>query len=84
MIQIHLHYACQVCGQSNSDILVMVQRTQNKSLRIINFKEERHPSQWLIQRLLDTGIPLWAPKLGEQIKGELMQNNNSHLTMSST
>ena len=30
--------------QSNSD-LVMVQRAQNKALRIINFKEERHPSK---------------------------------------
>ena len=37
----HLRYACQVWGQSNSDILVMVQRAQNKALRIINFKEER-------------------------------------------
>ena len=41
----HLCYACQVWGQSNSDILVMVQRAQNKALRIINFKEERHPSE---------------------------------------
>ena len=41
----HLRYACQVWGQSNSDILVMVQRAQNKALRIINFKEERHPSE---------------------------------------
>ena len=40
----HLRYACQVWGQSNSDILVMVQRAQNKALRIINFKEEIHPS----------------------------------------
>ena len=40
----HLRYACQVWGQSNSDILVMVQRAQNKVLRIINFKEEWHPS----------------------------------------
>ena len=40
----HLRYACQVWGQSNSDILVMVQRAQNKALRIINFKEERHRS----------------------------------------
>ena len=32
-------------GQSNSDILVMVQRAQNKALRITNFKEERHPSE---------------------------------------
>ena len=43
----HLRYACQVWGQSNSDILVMVQRAQNKALRIIKFKEERHPSELL-------------------------------------
>ena len=40
----HLRYACQVWGQSNIDKLVMVQRAQSKALRIINFKEERHPS----------------------------------------
>ena len=40
----HPCYACQVCGQSNSDILVMVQRAESKVLRIISFKEERHPS----------------------------------------
>ena len=31
-------------GSNNSDILAMVQRAQNKALRIINFKEEKHPS----------------------------------------
>ena len=41
----HLHYACQVWGQRNSDILALVQRVQSKVLRIINFKEERHPSE---------------------------------------
>ena len=41
----HLCYACQVWGQSNSYILLMVQRAQNKALRITNFKEERHPSE---------------------------------------
>ena len=40
----HLRCTCQVSGQSNSDIVVMVQRAQSKALRIINFKEERHPS----------------------------------------
>ena len=40
----HLRYACQVWGKSNSDILVIVQRAQNKGLRIINFKEGKHPS----------------------------------------
>ena len=41
----HLRYACQVWGQSNSDIIVLVQIAQNKALRIINFKAERHPSE---------------------------------------
>ena len=41
----HLRYACQFWGQHNSDILVLVQRAQNKALRIINFKEKRHPSE---------------------------------------
>ena len=31
-------------GQSNSYILVMIQRAQNKAVTVINFKEERHPS----------------------------------------
>ena len=31
-------------GTKQSDILFMVQRAQNEALRIINFKEERHPS----------------------------------------
>ena len=35
--------------------------------------------QWRIQGLSDAGIPVWAPELGAQIKGELMQNNISHL-----
>ena len=46
----HLRYACQVWGQSNSDILVLVQRAQNKALRIINFQEERHPSEPLFTK----------------------------------
>ena len=40
--------------------------------------------QWRIQRLSDADIPVWAPKLGSQIKRELMQNNISHLIISST
>ena len=40
----HVRYAWQIWGQSNSDILVMVQKAQNKALRIIHFKEERHQS----------------------------------------
>ena len=41
------------------------------------------PHQWCIQRLSDAGIPVWVPKLSAQIKGELMENNISHLIMSS-
>ena len=41
----HLRYACQVWGQGNSDRLVMIQRAQNRTIRIINFKGERHPSE---------------------------------------
>ena len=41
----HLRYARQVLGQSNSGILVTVQRAQSKALRIINLKEEGHPSE---------------------------------------
>ena len=44
----HLRYAYQVWGQGSSEILVMVERAQNKALRIKNFKEERHPSQPLL------------------------------------
>ena len=44
----HLCYTCQVWRQSNSDILVIVQRAQNKALRKINFKEERHSSEPLL------------------------------------
>ena len=41
-------------GTSNSDILAMVQRAQNKALKIINFKEERHQKHFykLRQRYL--------------------------------
>ena len=41
-------------------------------------------NQWRIQNLSHAGIPLWAPKLGAQTKGELMQINISHLMISST
>ena len=44
----NLHYVCQVWKQSNSEILVLVQRTQKKALRIINFEEESHPSEPLL------------------------------------
>ena len=43
----HLHYACQIWKQGKSSTLLMVQRAQNKALRIINFKNERDPSELL-------------------------------------
>ena len=40
-------------GTNNSDIIAMVQRAQNKALRIINFNQERHQVRFytLRQRL---------------------------------
>ena len=37
-------------GTNNSDIPVMVQRAQNKVLRIINFNQERHQVHFYTQR----------------------------------
>ena len=34
----HMRYACQIWGQSHSKTFDMIQTTQNKALRIINFK----------------------------------------------
>ena len=42
------------------------------------------PPQWCIQGLSDAGIPVWVPKLGAQIKEELMQRNIINLIISST
>ena len=65
----HLCYACQVWGQSNSNI-VIVPRTQNKALRIINFKVERHPSAPLYTetKILDLTNIITLPTL--------LNNNN--------
>ena len=41
-------------------------------------------SQRRIQSLSDADIRVWTPKLGAQLKGELMQNNINHLVISST
>ena len=38
--------------------------------------------QWRIQNLSDTGILVWAPKLGAQVKVELMENYISYLISS--
>ena len=40
--------------------------------------------QWHIQRLSDASIPVWAPKVEAQIKGELLQNNIGHSIIYST
>ena len=45
LFDIHLRYACQLWGQSNSDILVMVQRAQNKAVRIYNKVQGRETSK---------------------------------------
>ena len=41
------------------------------------------PFQVGIQRLSNASTLVWMPKLGAQVKGELMQNNISHLIISS-
>ena len=40
--------------------------------------------KWRIQKVLDAGIPVWAPKPCAQIKGKLVQNSSSYLIISST
>ena len=57
----HLRHACQVWGQSNHDILVMIQRAENKALRIINFKEETHPNEPLLLRQRDLILLISSP-----------------------
>ena len=41
----HMRYACQIWGQSYSKTVDMTQSTQNKALRIINFKQSMEPSE---------------------------------------
>ena len=47
----HMRYACQIWGQSHSKTFDMIQTTQNKALRIINFKQSMEPSEPLYQKL---------------------------------
>ena len=47
----HMRYACQIWGQSHSETFDMIQTTQNKALRIINFKQSMEPSEPLYQKL---------------------------------
>ena len=47
----HIRYACQIWGQSNSKTFDMIQSTQNKALRIINFQQALEPSEPLYQNV---------------------------------
>ena len=47
----HMRYACQIWGQSHSKTFDMMQSTQNKALRIINFIQSIEPSEPLYQKL---------------------------------
>ena len=44
-------YACQIWGQSHSKTFDVIQTTQNKTLRIINFKQIMEPSELLYEKL---------------------------------
>ena len=45
-----MRHACQIWGQSHSKTFDMIQTTQNKALRIINFKQSMEPSEPLYQK----------------------------------
>ena len=47
----HMRYACQIWGQSHSKTFDMIQATQDKALRIINFKQSMEPSEPLYRKL---------------------------------
>ena len=46
-----MRYTCQIWGQSHSKTFDMIQSTQNKALRIINFIQSIEPSEPLYQKL---------------------------------
>ena len=46
-----MRYTCQIWGQSHSKTFNIIQTTQNKALRIINFKQSIKPSEPLYQKL---------------------------------
>ena len=46
-----MRYACQIWSQSHSKTFDMIQSTQNKALRIINFIQSIEPSEPLYQKL---------------------------------
>ena len=43
----HLRYGCQIWGQKHSHTVETVERTQNKALRILNFKGPREGADYL-------------------------------------
>ena len=46
-----MRYACHIWGQSHNKTFDMIQTTQSKALRIINFKRSMEPSEPLYQKL---------------------------------
>ena len=51
LFDLHMRYACQIWGHSHSKTFDMIQSTQNKVLRIINFKQSMEPSEPLYLKL---------------------------------
>ena len=47
----HMKYACHICGQVQNKTFDMIQRAQNKALRIISFKQFMEPSEPLYNQL---------------------------------
>ena len=43
----HLRYGCQIWGQNQSKIVEVIKRTQNKALRILNFKGPQESVDYL-------------------------------------
>ena len=39
----HLHHAAQVWAQRSNNVVDVINRTQNKALRIISFKDRKEP-----------------------------------------
>ena len=47
----HMKYACHICGHVQSKTFDMIQRAQNKALRIISFQHFMEPSESLYNQL---------------------------------
>ena len=47
----HMKYACHIWGQVQNKTFDMIQRAQNKALRIISFKQFMEPSEPLYNQL---------------------------------